>query len=369
MSTPDTTRDYNGRLIGTHDGHPLVLVTDPCLEVATGKDYNGRIVGVHDGHPLVIVTRGDGAAPATTRDYNGRLIGTHDGHPLVLVTAESCVGCELPTTITFTVTGCNGLPLAGIQVDLAIGHDEIEVHFLDEVTDASGVAVFQVEDYLQGDDTPYEWSISHFRWETESGDGAIDCGGDDPDHEVAMTTPASGYQCTTCCAWPVAETLYFTNDWGTATLTFAPFSGWSGTQTIGPFSGYAESDSVLCDCPGAGLVVKEFAVGDPVSESVNMLWTFNEACGIFSSTDLGGICCLTTDGECHEDNNCIDEGPAAFWFNTDIVPSGVDCEHSPSGTPGTIVCDGTDFSVEIPALDYACGANFTYDFGSGTVSE
>lgn len=166
--------------------------------------------------------------------------------------------CEEETSITFTVTGCDGLPIAGIDVEIQVGNEGESVDILNETTDAAGVAVFDLTDYVGSSGTEaVEWTIEDPRWETMSDEieGGVECG-DTLNIPIALTdgTVAEGYICTTCCARPVADTLFLTHPWGSVQLDYdVGEAAWLAEETLSvSFCGALET----CCGEGGSLLIR-----------------------------------------------------------------------------------------------------------------
>jgi hypothetical protein len=116
-------------------------------------------------------------------------------------------GCAAP--FTGTIEGCNGFPLSGATVTIRRQSDDAVIGSAVTGSDGtySGTATFPAGETSLG----VTATVTHERFVTpEASEHTFTCAGPNVVN-ITLTAPATGYRCTVYCAWPVAETLYYSD--------------------------------------------------------------------------------------------------------------------------------------------------------------
>jgi hypothetical protein len=163
------------------------------------------------------------------------------------------------TNITLAYTGCNGLPVEGLPVNVYTNSSETTLVFggtTDSLGQVSGT-IPSTGNYWVDAQTGNTSSPIWSRFATlPIGSVTLTVGGTVP---VSLGAPASGFFCAGCCGVPLNETLFLSDSmYGSATITNSGLF-WGGNSDASPF--------VIPPCGGCPGITFPFAF------SLQYAWT------------------------------------------------------------------------------------------------
>jgi hypothetical protein len=169
--------------------------------------------------------------------------------------------------MTFTVTGCSSLRLAGADVKIWTDSSKSTLR-ASGTTASNGVVMIDVP-------STFYYEVTHPRFVGKKS-GTRTCGvsGSTQNVDFSSNTPVTGYYCTTWCGSPLKDTLYYSDPiMGAVTLVNTGSGGWVGT-TSHTFSAGTSSNGNACS--GATVTVT-FTFFGPFSSSVRIAYPYDSS--------------------------------------------------------------------------------------------
>jgi hypothetical protein len=166
--------------------------------------------------------------------------------------------------MTFTVTGCNLLRLAGATV--SIWTDSSKAAFkASGVTSNVGVVTVDVP-------PTFYYEVTHPRFVgKKSGSRSCSVSASNQNVDFSSNSVVSGYYCTTWCGSPLKDTLHYSDPiMGAVTLSNSGSGGWIGTTSHTFSAGTSSNGST---CAGATVTVKLIFFG-PISSAVRVEYPY-----------------------------------------------------------------------------------------------